>query len=173
MADPDQANADGDSQGNACDPDDGNDGVADAADNCALVANPAQTDTDGDGQGDACDPLTYSFSGFFQPVDNPSTVNKAKAGRSIPVKFSLGGNQGLDIFKTGYPKFVYTSCDATDEEDPIEQTVSGPSGLTYDPASDTYTYVWKTQTGWANKCGTFELGLKDGSAHYALFHFVR
>jgi hypothetical protein len=32
------------------------DGVGDANDNCAQVANPNQTDGDGDGQGDACDP---------------------------------------------------------------------------------------------------------------------
>jgi hypothetical protein len=30
------------------------DGIADATDNCPLVANAAQTDTDGDGKGDAC-----------------------------------------------------------------------------------------------------------------------
>ncbi len=54
-ANADQANADGDAQGDACDPDDDNDGLADGSDNCALVANPDQADTDGDGQGDACD----------------------------------------------------------------------------------------------------------------------
>jgi hypothetical protein len=50
-----QANADGDAQGDACDADDDNDGTADATDNCPL--NPApQGDTDGDGVGNACDP---------------------------------------------------------------------------------------------------------------------
>ena len=59
LANPDQANNDGDAQGDPCDPDDDNDGAADGADNCALVANPAQADEDGDGRGDACDtPVT-------------------------------------------------------------------------------------------------------------------
>jgi Domain of unknown function (DUF4082) len=40
----------------------------------------------------------YNFSGFFQPVNNMPTLNVAKAGSAIPVKFSLGGDQGLDIF---------------------------------------------------------------------------
>jgi hypothetical protein len=35
----------------------------------------------------------YTFTGFFSPVDNPPTVNVAKAGSAIPVKFSLGGNR--------------------------------------------------------------------------------
>lgn len=54
-ANPDQANTDGDAQGNACDTDDDNDNVADAADNCQFTANPNQQDLDGDGLGSACD----------------------------------------------------------------------------------------------------------------------
>ena len=38
-------------EGDACDSDDDNDGVADSSDNCPLVSNADQTDTDGDGQG--------------------------------------------------------------------------------------------------------------------------
>jgi len=45
----------------------------------------------------------YNFSGFFPPVDNPPVVNVVNAGRAIPVKFSLGGNKGLNIFAPGYP----------------------------------------------------------------------
>ena len=38
--------------------------------------------------------VSYDFSGFFQPVDNPPTLNAVKAGAGVPVKFALGGNQG-------------------------------------------------------------------------------
>lgn len=54
----DQANNDGDSEGDVCDMDDDNDTVVDLVDNCALVANLDQADTDGDGLGNACDALT-------------------------------------------------------------------------------------------------------------------
>ena len=56
VANTNQANNDGDSMGDACDPDDDNDGVADTSDNCPLVANADQADGDGDGIGNACDP---------------------------------------------------------------------------------------------------------------------
>jgi hypothetical protein len=45
----------------------------------------------------------YAFDGFYRPVDNPPVVNTVKAGQGIPVKFSLGGDFGLDIFEAGYP----------------------------------------------------------------------
>ena len=48
--------------------------------------------------------VVYDFEGFFSPVDDPPTFNAVKAGRAIPVKFSLGGDQGLDIFAEGYPR---------------------------------------------------------------------
>ena len=46
----------------------------------------------------------YNVTGPFQPVDPQPTVNVMKAGRTVPVKFSLGGNFGLDVFAVGYPK---------------------------------------------------------------------
>jgi Tol biopolymer transport system component len=115
----------------------------------------------------------YSFTGFFQPVDNLPTVNVAKAGRGIPVKFSLGGDQGLDIFGAGSPKFVAEPCDPSDQQDPLEVTTDSPSGLTYDATSGQYTYVWKTGSALAGRCGRLQLGLKDGSDHAALFRFTR
>src|SRR5207237_6662926 len=42
--------------------------------------------------------VLYDFTGFFSPVGNPPVLNAVNAGRAIPVKFSLSGNKGLDIF---------------------------------------------------------------------------
>ena len=60
VANPTQANADFDREGDACDAmtsmaDADHDGVPDAGDNCPMAANPDQRDADRDGVGDACD----------------------------------------------------------------------------------------------------------------------
>ena len=112
----------------------------------------------------------YSFSGFFQPVDNLPVLNSVKAGQAIPVKFSLGGDQGLNVFEANYPKSQVIPCDSTAPVDGIEQTVTaGSSSLSYDPASDMYTYVWKTEKAWANTCRQLVVKLNDGTFHRANF----
>lgn len=117
-------------------------------------------------------PVGYPFTGFFAPVDNPPTVNVAKAGSAIPVKFSLGGDKGLNILPAGSPSSQQVSCDSSQPLDDIEQTVSpGQSALTYDPATGQYTYVWKTAKAWAGTCQRFTLTLDDGTSHYANFKF--
>jgi hypothetical protein len=118
--------------------------------------------------------VTYNWTGFFQPIDNQPTVNKAKAGSSIPVKFNLGGNQGLEIFAAGYPRAVAVNCTSGAVLDDIEETVTaGGSSLTYDATAKQYVYVWKTLTTFAGTCQRLDVTLKDGTTHSANFSFVK
>ncbi|MBS1115621.1 MAG: uncharacterized protein H6Q87_5 [candidate division NC10 bacterium] len=115
--------------------------------------------------------LLYSFTGFFQPVDNLPTFNAVKAGSGVPIKFSLDGDQGLNIFTTGYPRSQPVACDVS-SVDAVEETVTaGSSSLSYDPTTDEYVYVWKTNKGWAGTCRQLVIQLTDGSKHYANFRF--
>ena len=168
----DQKDTDGDGQGDACDGDLDGDDIANATDNCLEAPNASQADLDGDGVGDACDPLSWAFSGFFAPVNNSPTVNAAKAGSTIPVKFSLNGDKGLDIFEEGSPSSGRIVTDPDAPLDDIELTVTaGESGLQYDATLDRYTYVWKTQKAWAGTSRQLVVELKDGSVHKANFLF--
>jgi hypothetical protein len=107
-------------------------------------------------------------------VDNLPALNQAKAGQGIPVKFSLGGDQGLNILASGSPSSVRIVCDASAAIDAIEQTVTaGGSSLSYDATTDTYTYVWKTEKSWANTCRQLMITLTDGSVHEAHFKFSK
>lgn len=116
----------------------------------------------------------YDFDGFFRPVDMGNVVNSVKAGSAVPIKFSLHGNQGLDIVAAGSPTLTLTACTAGASVDAIEETVTaGGSTLTYDAVTDQYVYVWKTVKTWSGKCGTFALTLDDGTTHTAKFSFTK
>lgn len=118
--------------------------------------------------------VNYNWTGFFQPVNNMPTLNISKAGSSIPVKFSLSGNQGLNIFAAGSPGSAPITCDSTDPTDPIESTVTaGSSSLSYDPTADQYIYVWKTDKSWAGTCRQLTVTLVDGTKHRANFKFTK
>jgi uncharacterized protein len=133
------------------------------------------TDKDGDtGSSSATHTVIYNFSGFFQPVDNLPVFNSVKAGQAVPVEFSLSGDQGLSIFAVGSPASQQIACDSSAPVDILTETVTaGGSSLSYDPLTDTYTYVWKTDKAWANSCRQLVVTLNDGTTHIADFNFTK
>jgi hypothetical protein len=118
--------------------------------------------------------VIFDFRGFFRPVDNPPTLNAVKAGSGIPVKFSLSGDHGLNIFAPGYPLSYGVDCNTSAPLDTVEQTVTaGGSSLSYDADVDQYVYVWKSDKAWAGTCRRLGVTLIDGTRHIAHFKFAK
>jgi hypothetical protein len=118
--------------------------------------------------------ISFAFTGFFDPVKNPPVMNQMNAGRAVPLKFSLGGNQGLNIFATGFPTSRQIQCTTLNPIDPVDQTTTaGSSSLSYDPATGIYTYVWKTDKSWAGTCRQVNIKFIDGNTYTLYFTFTR
>jgi hypothetical protein len=150
--------------------------VADCTSPQHAVPDPcmASRSAAGDGSGDALITVrtsafsTWSFgrveyevTGPFAPVNPHPTVNLAKAGSTIPVKFRLGADRGLAVFSAGYPQVRSMACTSGDS-DGVEQTLTtSTSKLVFDEVSGTYNYQWKTDR---SRTGCFELvlGFRDG-----------
>jgi hypothetical protein len=115
---------------------------------------------------------SYDFAGFFSPVDNLPVTNTMNAGRAVPLKFTLAGDQGLDILAPGYPWSEQINCDSAALVDGVEETATvDTSSLSYDPATSQYKYLWKTDPAWADSCRQLVVKLNDGSYHRANYKF--
>jgi peptidoglycan/xylan/chitin deacetylase (PgdA/CDA1 family) len=102
----DQADADGDGQGDVCDatpngePDTDNDGVPDAVDNCPNTPNADQADADGDGQGDVCDATP---NGGPDPSGNLIANGSLEAGTTNAPTGWVQGGWGSNTRIATYP----------------------------------------------------------------------
>jgi hypothetical protein len=115
---------------------------------------------------------SFNFHGFYPPVERAPAINEVKAGQAIPLKFSLGGDQGLGVIAEGYPMSAAATCDRLWPAGPPEATEpAGQSALSYEPESGWYTYVWKTDQEWSGTCRAMSLGLVDGEHYTAYFRF--
>jgi hypothetical protein len=123
--------------------------------------------------------VEYAWTGFFQPIDNKDSsgnyiLNKAKAGSTVPVKFSLGGDQGLNIFASGYPQVSAPFTCGSSSSDLVEEySTATTSGLKYDPVANQYIYNMKTDTKWAGSCRQLVVKLADNTYHRANFNFFK
>jgi hypothetical protein len=114
--------------------------------------------------------VEYPFAGFEAPVANLPGINPVKAGQAVPIKFSLGGDRGLGIL-TSAPSSRPIPWTSGPAGDPVPAFPAGNSGLQYDVASDTYTWVWKTKAAWKDTCRALTVVFDDGTRHEALFAF--
>ena len=77
---------------------------------------PAGTATDVAGNASAevsCNySVVYDWTGFLSPVDTGEVVNSVKGGRQVPVKFSLAGDQGLNVVAADSPTIEFGPCSA-------------------------------------------------------------
>ncbi|MDP9452923.1 MAG: PxKF domain-containing protein, partial [Actinomycetota bacterium] len=97
-------------------------------------------------------------------------MNSVRAGQVVSVKFGLGGDQGLDVLAAGSPTSHSIDCaSGTVTGEVVPAATVGNSGLTYDPESAQYTYLWKTDRAWSTSCRQLVVGLDDGSTHRANF----
>ena len=112
--------------------------------------------------------VVYSFRGFLWPVQNPPTSNRWKAGKPVPIRFSLDGYQGPRPEAEGYPRSV--RCDGQDPQR-IARAAKKPV-FGYDRRTDRYTLLWRTERSWAGTCRDFVLQLDDGTLYTARFEFA-
>lgn len=115
--------------------------------------------------------IGYNFKGFLFPVSNPPTLNYVLAGIYVPLRFTLGGNQGLGILAAGSPVSVPIACPGKPAP-PATPNLESPSGLVYDPLTGVYIYIWKTNKTWVHTCRQITIQLKDGTTHSANFDFA-
>jgi hypothetical protein len=133
------------------------------------------TATDQSGNTSSCSfnvTVHYLFAGFFSPISNLPVLNTVKAGSAIPIKFSLSGNKGLNIFGVDSPASGAVVCNSNDPAvDLTEIDTPAVSGLTYDAGSDQYHYNWKTLKAWEGTCRQLVVTLNDGTQRRANFKF--
>ena len=113
--------------------------------------------------------VAYPFSDFQPPIKSLPALNVVRIA-TIPVKFDLGGNRGLDVFAPGYPKSQQIPCDSAALTEGDESTVAEPPGLTL--TAGTYHYNWVPKAAWVGTCRQLVVKLRDGSFQRANFRFV-
>jgi hypothetical protein len=109
----------------------------------------------------------FTFTGFTPPIENLPVMNDDNAGRSIPVKFSLAGFHGLDVFAQGFPKSQPIDCSTGAPTGAATPTSS--LGLAYEPLADQYNYTWDTDRAWNGTCRQLIVRFRDGTEKRANF----
>jgi hypothetical protein len=187
VANPTQANADFDREGDACDmstsaTDTDRDGVPDAGDNCPMVANPMQQDTDRDGVGDACDMVSDPDTDMDGVIDsrdncprnaNPTQTDMDRDGLGDACDPTPNGAPRFSMLKLKLGRCLYdnggdvrstSSCDATQTNQQWEVIDAGGGRRVFRNLSSMQCIVAST---WAGAIGMAACDMANSAQQWA------
>jgi Tol biopolymer transport system component len=112
--------------------------------------------------------VVYAFSGFFAPLRPFPELASLEAGETVPVKFSLAGDQGLGILASGSPTWRPVDCASGT---PLGDASGAGHTLAYLTGSDRYHLHVESDAGWRGTCRRLAVRLADGTTHFADVRF--
>jgi len=115
---------------------------------------------------------TFNFEGFIGPANEPPTLNRVSRGSLVPIRWRLPDGRGG--FVTNPASFSSATvgsltCGSAPVV-PLNDAASGPAGISFDPATSSFTYNWQTSASWTG-CRKLTIKLKDNSLHELRFKF--
>jgi hypothetical protein len=98
----------------------------------------------------------YAFGGFEAPVDASGAINDARAGDGIALKFSLSGDQGLNVIS----KRTWQPASCADWS-PTASATSADGKLSYSASTDRYRDIVTTSAAWKGTCRILRVQFAD------------
>jgi len=116
----------------------------------------------------------WDFQGFFGPVDNPTVLNKVKAGVAVPLKWRILNALNAPVTNLSTASITVTTldCESGETVDQVEETAAGGSGL-QNLGGGYYQLNWKTPKSYGKSWKTMQLDIGDGVTHDAFFEFTK
>ena len=119
--------------------------------------------------------VVYDFDGFLWPLENLPQVNRWKAGRPVPVRFSLGSATGVP--RRWRPATQASSAVAWSRSraEPSGRAGCGRAEGSPAPsaAAGPIRFLWRTEQRWAGSCRQLVLKLDDDTMHRVAVQFVK
>jgi trimeric autotransporter adhesin len=113
-----------------------------------------------------------NFGGFQAPASPPPTLNLVARGALVPIRWQLPDGRGG--FVTNPASFTSATvgsltCGSATSV-PLNDSASGPAGISFDAATNSFVYNWQTSTSWTG-CRKLTIKLRDNSVHELRFRF--
>ena len=114
----------------------------------------------------------FNFEGFLAPANEPPTLNLVTRGSLVPIRWRLpDGNGGYVTNTASFTSATVGSltCGSATVV-PLNDTASGPAGISFDAGTNTFTYNWQTNAIWTG-CRKLTIKLRDNTLHELRFRF--